>query len=743
MDNLIHGLAALGSFHAVAYLVIGSVIGVIVGVIPGLSTVIILSVILVFTQYLNLTDTLSLFLGAQCGGFYAASVTAILINTPAHPEAFPITLDGYPMARKGEPGRALGLSACSTCVGGLIGCVVLVVFLQVLDRLPNMFHPPDYVALVVLAMLLVGTLATNSVGKAIVSAGMGLLIASVGPSLITGVYRYTFGSVSLGDGVSLVAVALGIFAVPQMLMVYGTGKATARQDITGREIDDSEQVEVHGGYARELLGGVVETFKHWAVLLQSGLIGGLTGIVPGIGGFTGNFMAYGIARQLSSKQKRDKFGTGIPDGIIAPEGSSLAKEAGHIVPLLGLGIPGGTAGALFIGALAMKGMKVGYGFQNAYPHAAGQIVGIIFLSGLLGTVVGVLIGPQLARVTKVPGPLIVPIIFVLCICGPFFTDATFFSIGEMFVFGLVGLTFRRLRYPLGPFMLGLVLGPTFETNIYLTHTVYPGLSWVTKRPLADAILVLCVILLVSKALEVRRASRANRTRIGATAKADGAVPASQLTASPYPVLALVVTTLLLVVGLYFVVYALTNYDFATGAMPTVGGIGVAVPALIFLPRDIRDVVVYCKRRRVNAVESLDRVDTPAAVSLVPSGAGDGGTASVAAVARTASAPVPSAGHGPAPIREKSFGVNGQYRREAIAVALLALLIAMCWLLGFAVAVPIFVLLYGLTCTKRHFNRLHGRIIYSVAAAVVMWLVVHEMFQLSHLTFTPILNLGLT
>lgn len=738
MGNLVDGFAALGSFQAIAYLLAGALIGAIVGVIPGLSTVIILSVILVFTQYLNITDTLCLFLGAQCGGFYAASVSAILINTPAHPEAYPITLDGYPMARKGQPARALGLSACSTCVGGFIGCAILVVFLQVLDSLPNFFHAPDYVALVTLAMLLVGTLAADSVGKAVVSAGVGLLLASVGASPITGVYRYTFGSVSLGDGLSLVAVALGVFAVPQMIMVFGTGKATARQDITGREIDDSERVEVAGPYAKQLMKGVLETFKHWGVLVQSGLVGGLTGIVPGIGGFTGNFMAYGIARQLS--RKRQEFGTGTPDGIIAPEGSSLAKEAGHIVPIIGLGIPGGTAGALFIGALAMKGMKVGYGFQDAYPKAAGQIVLIIMLSGLIGTVAGVIVGPQLAKVTRVPGPLIVPAIFVLCVSGPFFTTVTFFAVLEMFVFGLIGLGFRRLRYPLGPFMLGLVLGPTFETNVYLTHTVSPGFSWVTKRPLADAIFAICILLLISKALEVRRASRAKRAQDGETAGEQRLWPRVNGTTAPYPVLALLVTLFLLGVGLYFVIYALTHYNFATGVMPVIGGIAVAFPTLLFLPRDIRQVMLYWRKRKAPAVEGVcDRGElaTVSSPAPVPQNAGSAGSAPVMVAARPESKPLDLPA--PAPIREKSFGANGQYRREVIAVAMLALLTALCWLVGFSAATAIFIAVYGLTCTKRHFKRVHTRVIYTAVMAVAMWVVVYEMFVISHVTFMPVIH----
>ena len=340
MNEILAGLSGLFDWTNLLWLVGGALIGVIVGVIPGLSTVLILSVLLVFTDHISLTATLALFLGAQCGSFYSASITAILLNTPAHPEAFPITYDGYPMARKGEPGRALGLSAGSTAFGGIVGCLIVVLALPLIDVLPTVFHPPEFVALVTLAMLMIGTIGADSVPKAVVSAGIGFVLASIGPSLITGTTRFTFGSLDLYVGISLVAAALGLFAIPQMVMVFGTGTATARQDMSGEYLGDQEAVEIPAkGYYRQFFRGVAENFTHWGVMLQSGVVGAISGMVPGIGGFTGNMLAYGVAKQTARKSRRDLYGTGIPEGIIAPEGSSLSKEAGHILPIIGLGIP--------------------------------------------------------------------------------------------------------------------------------------------------------------------------------------------------------------------------------------------------------------------------------------------------------------------------------------------------------------------------------------------------------------------
>jgi putative tricarboxylic transport membrane protein len=746
MNNLIQGLDALLTLSSLAYLFGGAVLGVVVGVIPGLSTVLILSVLLVFTDHISLTATLCLFLGAQCGSFYSASITSILLNTPAHPEAFPITFDGYPMARKGQPARALGLSAGSTAVGGIIGCIILVGFLQVINYLPGVFHPPEFVALVTLAMIMIGTLGSDSVGKALAAAGIGFVLASVGPSAISGTYRFTFNSINLYTGISLVALALGLFAIPQMIMIFGTGTTTARQDMAGQEMAAQKSIELPTtGYYRQFLGGVGETFKHWGVLLQSGVVGGLTGIVPGIGGFTGNFLAYGIAKQTASKKTRDLYGTGIPQGIIAPEGSSLAKEAGHIVPIIGLGLPGGVAGALFIAALSIKNIKTGYGFDAAYPGVTGQIVWVIALSGIIGTVVGALIGPFLARITKVPGPLVVPFIFALCLSGPFLTDTQFFSVIEMLVFGVVGLALRRLRYPLGSFVMGLVLGPTFEQNIYLTNNIYPGFSFIWQRPIADVIFLIAIVVIVAKTIEIRRAARIRKQ---ALADAAAGMTPEQATAerrrvTPYPLLAPIVSILLLALSLYVVIFSATNFDLATGAMPIIGGVLVGLPMLFFLPRDIVRYIEYRRDKAAGVIGDLvvTSGELPVGVTApgmapqtrrIPLVATLDSMNEVRALARS---PIQKAGIS----IERSWKRDGQYRWEVVGLAWLVGAFVLCWLIGFVPGTAIFMLAYGLFGTNRSITKTRTRILFALISTVVMTFATYEMLSLTHLIYTPVVH----
>ena len=752
-SHLIDGLTALGSVSAIAYLFVGAIIGMIVGVIPGLGTPVVLTIVLAFVYKIDLSGTLAIFLGTYAGSYYSASVTSILLNTPAHPEAFAITFDGYPMARKGQPGRALGLSAAATCLGGIIGCVILVGFIQIINLLPGIFHPPEYLALILLAMLLVGTFGTDSLPKAFVSVGMGLLVASIGQSLVTGEFRYTFGQTSLDDGVSLIALFLGCFAVPQMIMTFGTGTTTAREDMTGREVEYKATTPVNGGAPREIVGGIIETCRHWPTLLQGGVTGAVAGIIPGIGGFAANFLSYGIAQQLS--RKRAEFGTGIAEGIIAPEGSSLSKEAGTMVPILGLGIPGSVGGALLIAALTIKGLPTGPEFTTANPTVTYEIVWIILLAGIIGTALGVGLGPLLAKITRVPGPLIVPFILALSIVSPFVSSVTFFDVGEVMVFALVGFALRRLRYSLAAFAIGLVLGPTLENNIYLTHSIYPGVSFLDSRWLADVLLFIALLVVAFKAVEVTRKGRARQAREAAELSAVSD-PAERLTVTRrqrlertgiHPLLELEVTIGLLAIALFAGIYAMQQFAFADAIMPVAGSALVGVASLAALPGRFLDYIFYRKARGTDAAVAvsaapLAQAEPPVPFLAFPPTAPSTTAAVVATIdpAAEASLGLADTAGGLAPISERAWGTHGEYTREVVGFGWLAALLAGCYLIGFVWAIPVFMAVYGLTCTRRFLPGWQGRALFAVSSAVVMWLITYEIFTQLALSYTPVISL---
>lgn len=474
-------------------------------------------------------------------------------------------------------------------------------------------------------------------------------------------------------------------------------------------------------------------------------------------------------------RKAHEFGTGIPEGIIAPEASSIAKEAGTMLPILGLGIPGNVGGAIFLAALAAKGIKEGYGFMQAYPTIPYEIIWIILLAGVIGTAAGVIAGPQIAKVTRLPGPLMVPFVVALAVVAPFFSDAEFYPVFEVAVLAVVGLVLRRLRYPLASFVLGLVLGPTFETNLYLTRTIYPGFTVFAKRPLADVILALAISVIVAKALQRRGEIRRNQAANGGGDSASAAMPAvagqsgviRSVPEEPFPLLSLIATIALLAVGAFAILYGVTNYSFVSYIMPVTAGALVVIPTLFFmLPRD---AYRYFRRRTGRSGRDADAVpagvvrETAAArhatrvLSTDVTTGGEavqdsfpvGPEAEVRSTSRVGltqgsesweTAPESAADVGADDgVVDRSWGRNGQYRREVIALGFAVGLVALVWLIGFEWAVGIFMVVYGLTSTRRHFKSFTGQIIYTAVAAAAMVIVIYTLFSFTHLTFTPELN----
>lgn len=772
-SHLLQGLdATVGSWSALAYLAAGVLLGVVVGVLPGLSGVVVISIALVFVYKLDLQATLVFFLGVHAAGTYSASISSILLNTPAHPESVPVGIDGYPMSRRGEGARALGISAASTAVSGIVGGILLVLAFHAVDTLGTLIHPPDMVAIIVLAMFLVATLGVRRTSKAVISIGLGFLLASIGTSHITGQSRFTFDSIYLLSGVSLAVVAIGTFAIPQMVELYGiASRVSKRRHLLADGTTDPDDAIRAGGSLRDTLGGVAEALRHWVILLRSTVIGFFGGVIPGVGGFATNYISYGVSRQLSRKRGH-LYGTGIPEGIIAAEGSSLAKEEGSKVMSLGLGLPTGTASALFIVALAIQGVQPGIGFIDRHPVQAYEIVWVLVICTLLGTLVGVLAGPQLARITQVPGVLLFPFVVAFCLIGVYIADVTYLAMGEIVVFGVVGLMLRRLGYSLGAYMMGVVMGPALEQNVYLSHTLNPGWSVFTRRPVADVIAALSIIVLVLKVREVRRNERAAaaRTAAGVEGKRRGVFTRGGKE-SRHPLLDVIVTSTLVVLSLVAGIYSLTHYDGITGALPEICSGMILLGGLWQLPRQ----VVTLAARRADRTVAGDRPVLPVVAPTSPAPAGlpptpdTGSTAPRPATSlATAGEPVLAAAGGPAPhgsaltagittvvedaaieaesdepddimtsadgslagagIRRRSWGRNGQYTREVVAVAWIAGSALLCYLLGFRLGIAIFAVGYALFAASHSLYTMRRKVIFAAASVLVLYNVVSLLFQ---------------
>ena len=401
IHHIFNGLSALAAPTTILLLVVGMLIGMLVGMLPGLGVVLVLSLMLPFVRDLSVVPAIALMLATQAGSYFSASITAILLNTPGSPESFPTTLDGFPMAQRGEAGRALAISATSTLLGGLIACVALIGLLQAAGPIAALFHPPEYVTIIILALVLIAQTGVIPLSKVLLSGAIGLMLSFVGSDPVSGVERFTFGLPTLFSGIGIVPFSLGVFAITQMVSMFGTN----------RSVTSFDRGALGGQFRHQVRQGVGDTFRLWYHVARSAVLAVLLGLVPGIGGFTANFISYGFGQQVS--RNREKFGTGVPEGLIAAEGSSLAKEVGSLIPAVALGLPSGLGMVIFLAALTILGLEPGPTLLTSTPSLPYTMMWVMAVAGTLSCIVGLILAPRLSRVTSVRGPLMFPFIVAL------------------------------------------------------------------------------------------------------------------------------------------------------------------------------------------------------------------------------------------------------------------------------------------------------------------------------------------
>ena len=638
------GLQALLNPSDILMLFIGMLAGTFVGVIPGLGGAVLLTMLLPFLYGMNVVQGLALMVAAHASIYFAGSITAILLNTPGAPESAPTTIDGYPMAQQGKAARALGISAAATTLGGWIGFIALVAVIPLMFPLITILRPPEYLLLAILAVVLVGQLHSGSLTKGLLSGVFGFLMAFIGYDPITGVQRFSFNILALYDGFSIVVVALGLFAMSEMYRLYGAKGALAE----GVTISLSKQP------GARVMDGVRDVFDHRWLVLRSALIGVFVGVVPGVGGVAGNFISYGQAVRTSRHPER--FGTGTPEGIIAPESSSLAKEAASFIPTLALGIPSTVGTAVMLGAMQILGVPPGPSMLTTHLSLVFTIAWALAITSLLASVIGLALAPWLARITLLPGPILVPFVFALAMLGAYAGTTNMLEVGAVIAFGVVGLVMKRLGYSLPGAIIGFILGGVVQNNLYLTERL-GGWRFVSQ-PLADALLALIVLVLVGPLLQ-RRSKLAKARAMGEAGVSSNAMLEKSAPPTRPSTFELAVDIIWVVFTALYVLTAWT-YPRTAGLVPLICG-GVAL-------------VVALTQLTGHFVPSLRRIThTPkkshsAKIETSLTHEGDDGA-------------------------RGDRQASSTNRREIIAIAWAVALFIAISLFGYAIAIPAFMLLY--------------------------------------------------
>lgn len=711
--NLFSGFSQLLTPEAIGLLFVGMAIGMFMGMLPGLGVSLALSLMLPFLYHMSVIPAITLMLATQAASYYAASITAILLNTPGAPESFPTTLDGFPMAQRGEAGRALAISAASTWAGGWISCAVLLVLLPFAGDLINVFHPPEFAAIIILALVLIGgTGESTSSGKVVLSGSIGLMLSFVGSDPVTGIYRFTFGSLSLMDGLNVVPFALGVFAMTQMVVMFGRNESVA----------SGAQAMLRHGFRRQVGQGLGDAAKSWIHVLRSALVASLLGLIPGIGGFSANFISYSLGRQIS--RKSGEFGTGVPAGVASAEGSSLAKEVGSLVPAVALGLPSGVGMVIFIAALTILGVQPGPTLLHSEPALPYSMMWVMAIAGLLSCGVGLIITPWLSRATNVRGPVMMPVIISLAVLGSFASVTGFVGVVELGVFAVVGVVMRKLGYSLAAMTIGLVLGSTFSDNLHLTQSIY-GWGFFAHSPLADVFLAISVVLLGLIGWRGRR----GRDQTVVTPERAARGPRH-----PHPVLEPVTEAVIVVVSVIYVIISL-GYPAAAGGLPAVVGAIAGIVALYRLAS--RGVRAAADARRLGRARGAlpgepAMVGVPA-VAAIPVGSepGSGGGDSH----RGPFGP-PGQSEPPADL-PRTGRRRGRTAREFAALGWIWAAVAASYLFGFEIGVPVVAAAYGLTSVE--WNHRWQRLAYAAVVTGIAFAIAYGFTSLFNLTFSGILT----
>lgn len=456
---------------------IGVTVGIIIGALPGLSTIMAIVVILPLTYGMDSVTGMYLLLGAYCGGTFGGSITAILINTPGTMASAATTLDGYPLAKSGRAADALKIALYSSVFGGIFSCIALLFFAPIISGFAVKFGPAEFFALTIYGMTMVAGVSGKNLSKGIITAFMGLGLATVGIDPIEGVPRLMFGQMDLLAGIRLVAVMLGIFALSECLI-----RSTEKE----RERDKSIKV----GKADI---GIIGIMKYWKTLLVSSLIGLYVGAVPGTGAGIGSYMSYDAAKNMSKTP--EKFGTGCIEGVIAPETGNNATTGSALIPMLTLGIPGSAAVAVLMGALTMQNITPGPELFTQDTFWVNSIMlGLVVINVVL-LIQGRILTRVLIRITDLPFKVLVPAILTLCMLGAFSIRNSYFDILLMLGFTAIGYGLKYFKFPIPPMAIGFVLGKLAESNFRRALVMSDGsLSIFFTRPISLFILILTVVM---------------------------------------------------------------------------------------------------------------------------------------------------------------------------------------------------------------------------------------------------------
>ena len=473
-------LAAMGSIvfdvNLLFLIFVTTILGVVIGVLPGLGSTTGAALLLPFTLTMEPVHAITVLTTIYVSATFAGSITAILINTPGTSAAAATTFDGYPLAQRGEAGRALGIAVVASTIGGIFSIIILCIAAPLLARVAYEFRPPEYFALTVFGLSMLASISAGGAVKNIIGGVFGVWLATIGAERVTGIERYTFGHYELYEGLAFVPVMIGLFAMSELLMQSKRLKEVA---------------EAIGLKAVKL--PTKEDYKKiWRTVLRSCGIGTFIGILPAEGATVASMIGYSEARRWS--KNKEEFGKGSVEGIAGAEAANNAATGGAMVPTMVLGIPGSGTTAIILVGLMVHGLRPGPYLFTEQVDTVYQIFGAMLVANFMFLLMGLYAAKFFARISLIPTTLLWPIVFALCVIGAYSLNSSLLDIWIVMVFGVIGFFARRHGFAVAPIAVGLILGEMVETNLQNSLKMFDGEWWlIFTQPLAVVFLLLAFL----------------------------------------------------------------------------------------------------------------------------------------------------------------------------------------------------------------------------------------------------------
>lgn len=496
LSYLLAGFQTALSLNNIGAAALGAMLGIIVGAMPGIGSLVGVALLLPLTYSFNPTTAIIMLGAIYYSNMFGGAFSAILINVPGDAPAIMTSMDGYPLARKGQPGKALMTSNISSFFGGLIGMVILTFLGPSLARFGLKFGPAEMTTLMLVALSSISWLIEGDVLKGIAATCLGILIATVGISTNTGSARYTFHVVQLLSGINFIPLVVGFIGMAQVFDLLTQNETQNELVVKKLSFSDCKVSK--------------DDMKRMAPpIVRSGLLGSIIGFIPGAGATMASIVSYTI--QKKSKRNKEKLGTGAIEGIAASESANNAAAAGAFGPLLALGIPGSGTTAVLLGGLMMWGLEPGPRLFVDNAEFAWGLISSLYISNIIALTIALVTIPFIMKVICIPNKILIPSIVVICFVGAYASTTSMWGVLIMIIGGILGYVFRRFKYSASPMLLASILSVTFEVNLRRALIVSGGsLSIFVQKPLSLVFLLVFLALMLSPLVKkaIRKAKKA-------------------------------------------------------------------------------------------------------------------------------------------------------------------------------------------------------------------------------------------